>query len=70
PQGYPHVLHDGSGLPPVPAVKRPGGHVLVGENAGTGERLDMLCGRFVVAPPHDRLIRRHLPPDLVVHAAM
>ncbi|MBA9897766.1 cupin domain-containing protein [Burkholderia cepacia] len=68
PHGSPHVLHDGSGLPPMPAVKRPGGHVFIGENAGTGERLDMLCGRFVVAPPHDRLIRRHLPADLVVRA--
>ncbi|WP_081077275.1 cupin domain-containing protein [Burkholderia pseudomultivorans] len=69
PHGSPHVLHDGSGLPPVPAVARPGGHVLIGENAGTGERLDMLCGRFYVAPPHDRLIRRHLPSDLVVRVA-
>ncbi|WP_269506438.1 cupin domain-containing protein [Burkholderia sp. IMCC1007] len=68
PHGAPHLLHDGSGLPPVPAVARPGGHVLIGENAGTGERLDMLCGRFYVAPPHDRLIRRHLPPNLVVRA--
>ncbi|MGU7768576.1 cupin domain-containing protein [Burkholderia sp. MR1-5-21] len=69
PHGSAHVLHDGSGLPPVPAVKRPAGHVFVGENAGTGERLDMLCGRFFVAPPHDRLLRRHLPPTLIVRAA-
>jgi hypothetical protein len=27
----------------------------------------MLCGRFVIAPPHDRLLRRYLPPRLVVH---
>jgi Cupin len=26
----------------------------------------MLCGRFVVAPPHDRLIRSYLPLQLVV----
>ena len=26
----------------------------------------MLCGRFVVAPPHDRLIRSYLPSELVV----
>ena len=68
PHGAPHVLHDGSGLPPVPAHARPGGNVLIGENAGTGERLDMLCGRFHVAPPHDRLIRRHLPANLIVRA--
>jgi hypothetical protein len=32
------------------------------ENAGTGERLDMLGGHFVIAPPHDRLLRSYLPP--------
>jgi hypothetical protein len=36
--------------------------------ASEGERLDMLCGHFVIAPPHDRLLRRYLPPRLVVHA--
>jgi AraC-like DNA-binding protein len=38
------------------------------ENAGTGERLDLLCGHFAVAPPHDRLLRNYLPPLLVVHS--
>jgi len=28
----------------------------------------MLCGHFVIAPPHDRLSRSYLPPRLVVHA--
>jgi hypothetical protein len=37
-------------------------------NAGTGERLDMLCGHFVIAPPHDRLLHSYLPLRLVVHA--
>src|SRR5262249_16440820 len=36
--------------------------------AGTGERLDMLCGRFVFTPTHDRLLRTDLPPILVVSA--
>ena len=40
---------------------------MISENAGTGERLDLLCGHFVIAPPHDRLLRSYLPPLLVVH---
>jgi AraC family transcriptional activator of mtrCDE len=28
----------------------------------------MLCGRFCIAPPHDRLIRNYLPTNLVVRA--
>jgi AraC family transcriptional regulator, activator of mtrCDE len=67
PHGSAHVLHDGSGAAPVPAKERVSGSFLISENGGTGEALDMLCGRFVVAPPHDRLIRSCLPPELVVH---
>jgi len=63
-----HVLHDGSGAPPVPARNRAAVSLTISENAGTGERLDMLCGHFVIAPPHDRLLRNYLPPRLVVHA--
>ena len=66
PHGSAHVLHDGSGTAPVPARIRASGSFLVRENSGTGEVLDMLCGRFVVAPPHDRLIRTYLPSELVV----
>ena len=40
----------------------------ISENAGSGERLDLLCGHFAIAPPHDRLLRSYLPPRLVVHA--
>jgi AraC family transcriptional activator of mtrCDE len=36
------------------------------ENDGPGEHLDMLCGRFFIGPPHDRLIRNYLPTNLVV----
>ena len=41
---------------------------MISENAGKGERLDLLCGHFAIAPPHDRLLRDYLPPRLVVHA--
>jgi AraC family transcriptional regulator, activator of mtrCDE len=63
-----HVLHDGSGAPPVPAQNLPRLNLTISENAGPGERLDLLCGHFVIAPPHDRLLRNYLPPLLVVNA--
>ncbi len=66
PHGLAHVLHDGSGAAPVLAKERVWGSFLLSENGATGEALDMLCGRFVVAPPHDRLIRSYLPSELVV----
>lgn len=69
PNGGAHALHDGSGAPPAPALKRAGLNLIFGENAGTGERLDMLCGRFAIAPPHDRLLRAYLPARLVVRGA-
>lgn len=68
PHGSAHVLHDGSGRPPSPAYQKEGANLTVSENAGTGERLDMLCGRFFIAPPHDRLIQAYLPTNLVVRA--
>ena len=68
PQGSAHVLHDGSGKRPVPARERVAANHIVSENAGTGDRLDMLCGRFVLTPPHDRLLRNYLPTRLIVHA--
>jgi AraC family transcriptional regulator, activator of mtrCDE len=63
-----HVLHDGGGAPPKPARNRRILNLMISENAGTGEPLDMLCGHFVIAPPHDFLLRNYLPPRLVVHA--
>lgn len=62
-----HVLHDGSGVSALPAKDRASLNFTISENAGTGERLDMLCGYFVVAPPHDRLLRHYLPSRLVVN---
>jgi len=63
-----HVLHDGSGNPASPTRDRKQINLTVSENDGTGERLEMLCGRFVISPPHDRLIRRFLPSVLVARA--
>ncbi len=69
PQGEAHVLHDGSGAPAVPASTRVASNLLISENAGSGERLDMLCGHFALAPPQDRLLRHYLPSRLVVRTA-
>ena len=69
PHGKAHVLHDGSGLKPGRTYDRQSsaGWTLK-ENGGKGERLDMLCGRFFIGSPHDRLIRDYLPTTLVVRA--
>ncbi|MCP3447310.1 AraC family transcriptional regulator [Bradyrhizobium sp. CCGUVB14] len=63
-----HVMHDGSGAAPLPARNRTSLNFTISENPGSGERLDLLCGHFAIAPPHDRLLRSYLPPRLVVHA--
>lgn len=69
PHGSAHFLHDGSGRAPAPVDNRAGASFVVSENARTGERLDMLCGRFVIAPPHDRFIHDYLPTKLVARSA-
>jgi AraC family transcriptional activator of mtrCDE len=61
-----HVMHDGSGARPKPARSHHHLNLVISENAGTGERLDLLCGHFAIAPPHDRLLRNYLPSVLVV----
>ena len=63
-----HVMHDGSGAAPLPARDRASLNFTISENLGSEERLDLLCGHFAIAPPHDRLLRSYLPPRLVVHA--
>ena len=64
-----HVLHDGSGDAPGPTYNRQrSAGWMLSANDGHGERLDMLCGRFCIGPPHDRLIRNYLPTNLVVRA--
>lgn len=69
PHGAAHVLHDGSGHAPGATHNRQGsaGWTL-SENDGKGEPLDMLCGRFFIGPPHDRMIRDYLPATFVVRA--
>jgi AraC family transcriptional activator of mtrCDE len=66
--GSAHAVHDGSGSPPAPVSQRDGLNLIVSENASTGDTFDMLCGRFVVQPPHDRLVRAYLPSTLVVRS--
>jgi len=70
PHGAAHVLHDGSGKAPGPTYtsQRSAGWML-SANDGAGEHLDMLCGRFFIGPPHDRLIRNYLPTSLVVRGS-
>jgi AraC family transcriptional activator of mtrCDE len=70
PHGSEHVLHDGSGqAPPRTHNRRDSAGWMLSENEGAGERLDMLCGRFFVGQPHDRLLRNYLPTSFVVRAA-
>jgi len=66
--GGAHRLHDGGGESADPARETPRLNLQISENDGGGERLDMLCGRFVVAPHFDRWMRLYLPPCLVVQA--
>jgi AraC family transcriptional activator of mtrCDE len=69
PHGSAHVLHDGSGHVPGPTFNRQrSAGWMLSANDGKGEHLDMLCGRFFIAPPHDRLIRSYLPTNLVVRS--
>lgn len=68
PAGARHVLHDGGGAPPAPARERATLNLTLSENAGQGERLDLLCGRFVLSAPHDRLLQAYLPKQFVVRA--
>ena len=64
-----HVMHDGSGAAPLPAYSRASLNLTISENFGSDKRLDLLCGHFALASPHDRLLRDYLPPRLVVHAS-
>jgi len=69
PHGAAHVLHDGSGQAPVLTRQHRGtAGWMLSENDSGGEQLDLMCGRFFVAPPHDRLIRNYMPANLVTRA--
>jgi len=69
PHGSAHLLHDGSGARGKSARTRSIQNLLISENTGTGDKLDMLCGRFVLPPPHDRLLKSYLPARIVVRSA-
>jgi AraC family transcriptional activator of mtrCDE len=66
PSGSAHTLHDGSGKKPLPVKVQQLLNVTLRQNNGKGERLDMLCGRFIFKPPYDRVLRDYLPTRLVV----
>jgi AraC family transcriptional regulator, activator of mtrCDE len=66
--GDAHLLHDGSGMAPAPVKEQENLNLVVSENSSPGGQLDMLCGRFVVRTPHDRLIRAYLPATLVARS--
>ncbi|HEY4147003.1 AraC family transcriptional regulator [Pinirhizobacter sp.] len=67
--GGAHSLHDGSGARPKPARARAAANLVFSENTGTGDRLDMLCGRFVFTAAHARLLRSYLPTRLIVRSS-
>jgi AraC family transcriptional activator of mtrCDE len=68
PHGSAHALHDGSDAAPAPARQRPTLNIVFHENDGTGDRLDMMCGRLILSAAHERLIRSYLPRRLILHA--
>jgi AraC family transcriptional activator of mtrCDE len=69
PHGSAHVMRDESGTEPAPGRYRRTLSVTIHENDGAGDRLDMMCGRFIL-PALDRLIRSHLPRRLIVRTAV
>jgi AraC family transcriptional activator of mtrCDE len=68
PRGAPHRLSDGSGVAASPALQRATQNLIISENSGPGERVDLLCGRFILSTQHERLLRDYMALGLVVHA--
>jgi AraC family transcriptional activator of mtrCDE len=68
PHGSAHAGRDGSDAAPAPARQRSTLTTVFLENDGTGDRLDMMCGRFILSTAHERLIRSYLPRRLVLRA--
>jgi AraC family transcriptional activator of mtrCDE len=69
PHGPAQILYDDGAHGPARVCDRQGPEKwAISENNGDGEHLDMLCGRFFIRPPHDRLIRHYLPMILVVRS--
>lgn len=70
PHGSAHILHDGSGAKPASATHRATAAAFTRhENEGTGDRLDMLCGSFLLSPVHERMIRAYFPSRFIVKTA-
>jgi AraC family transcriptional regulator, activator of mtrCDE len=67
--GAAHGLHDGSGARASPPRERRTLNLTISENDGTGERLDMLCGRFVLSPAHEHMMLDYFPRRVLVRAA-
>jgi AraC family transcriptional activator of mtrCDE len=67
--GAPHTLQDGSGALPLPLRERRTLSVTISENDGTGDRLDMLCGRFILSPVHGRMLHNYFPRRIFLRAA-
>jgi AraC family transcriptional activator of mtrCDE len=68
PHGSAHALHDGSDAAPAPARQRSTLTAVFHENDGIGDRLDMMCGRFILSAAHEPLVQSYLPRRLVLHA--
>src|SRR5258708_8313314 len=67
-QGDAHVLYGGGGAKALPLRERAAANCIISENAGKGERLTMLCGRFIFDIPHHRLVCSYLPSRLIARA--
>lgn len=66
PHGDFHVMHDGTGAAPRPARSRAALNLIISENKGSGEKLDLMCGHFALAASHHRLLQAYLPRVLTV----
>ncbi len=66
PHGDAHLLHDGSGQPPLGATERASAVLTVAENGGDGPVADLLCGRFLLGAQSAPMVRQFLPASLVV----
>lgn len=70
PHGSPHVLHDGDSAKPARVKVESDVNLIVSRNSGKGEQLDMLCGRFILPPPHARIMREYFPKWLVITTSL
>lgn len=71
PPGDAHVLHDGSGQPPIEVNTHSGSGIVVFSNRSVAgaETVDILCGRFLIPHLSHLLLRDYLPRLLHVRSA-